>query len=537
MPIHDYIVVGSGCSGAIAAQTLVDGGAKVAMLDVGIKQDGQFNIPNKNYVTLRKTDPKQYRYFIGENAEGVNWGRVGTGAQITPPRKYILNKVNHYTPVQSSTFSNFESLGYGGMGIGWGMQSWEYNKDDLKAAGLDVARMSEAYAYLAHKVGVSASANDATKLTIHNLKPYQPAPKLDRNNNYILKKYQAHKKRFNKRGVILGQTPLSILTKDKGARKKYAYSGMDFYADQGKSAWRPWITVDQLKKKSNFTYIDGYLVLRFVEKKEVTEVHCLEVRTNKTVIFRCRKLILACGTLGSARIVLRSSKKTGVKLPLLSNPYTYIPCVQPRMMGKAVETKKLSFAQLSVFLDKVNLGAQASMASLHSYQSLMLFRVIPQIPLNFVDARILMRYLSSGLIVLGVYHPDVQSKNKYVELVPDAKSPTGDKLKVKYVLSDKEKTEFKAREKKLMKAMRKLGTYPLKRINPGFGSGIHYAGTIPFSNKEQPFTLANSGRLHMTKRVYVADSSGFTFLPSQGLTFSIMANAHAVAKGILDEEH
>jgi len=81
-----------------------------------------------------------------------------------------------------------------------------------------------------------------------------------------------------------------------------------------------------------------------------------------------------------------------------------------------------------------------------------------------------------------------------------------------------------------MKAMRKLGAYPIKRIDLGFGSGIHYGGTLPFSDKKKPFTLSPTGRLHMTKRVYVADSSGFKYLPAQGPTFSIMANAYVVAK-------
>lgn len=536
MKIHDYIVVGSGCSAATAAQTLVEAGVQVTMLDVGIKKDDNLTVPDKDFITLRKTDPQQYQYFIGKNAEGVNWGRVGTGAQITPPRKYILDQVNHFTPVQSSTFSNFESLSYGGMGLGWGLQSWEYNNEDLEATGLDKVRMKDAYVAVVKRIGVCSSDNDATRLTTNSLTNYQPAPQMDRNNTSMYKKYLDHKKRFNRKGVVVGQTPLALLTKNLGDRKKYAYTGMDFYADHGKSAWRPWITVDELKKKPNFSYLDGYLVLRFQEKKDFTEVYCLETNTNKPIVFRCRKLVLGCGALGSARIVLRSFKKYGNKLPLLSNAYTYIPCVQPRLVGKALEPRKLGFAQLSIYLNKAKLGAQASMASLHSYQSLMLFRVIPQVPFNFVDARLLMRYLSSAIIILGVYHPDAPSKSKYIQLVPDRKSPTGDKLKIAYTLSPDEKKEFNSREKKFVKAARKLGAYPIKRINPGFGSGIHYGGTIPFSDEEKVFTLNNSGRLHRTKSVYVADSSGFAYLPSQGLTLSIIANAHAVAKEALNED-
>ena len=84
--------------------------------------------------------------------------------------------------------------------------------------------------------------------------------------------------------------------------------------------------------------------------------------------------------------------------------------------------------------------------------------------------------------------------------------------------------------------MRSLGCYALSKIDPGHGSSIHYAGTLPFSEKEGMFTLAKDGRLHGSKSVYVADGSGFRFLPAKGLTLSLMANAHAVAKGLLNTE-
>jgi choline dehydrogenase-like flavoprotein len=319
MTVHDYIVVGSGCSGAIAAQTLVEAGANVTTLDVGVKNDSAVKIPDKDFLTLRRTDPRQYRYFIGNNADGVSWGKIGTGAQITPPRRFIMNLVNRLTPLQSSTFLSFESLAYGGMGSGWSLQSWEYSKADLLAAGLDYSKMKQAYDYLASTIGVSASNNDATRAVTDSFKNYQPAARMDRNNAYMYKKYLARQKRFNKQGITLGQTPLALLTKNLGGRKKYADTGMGFYSDNGKSAWRPGVTVEQLKKKPNFSYIDGYLVVRFVEKKAFAEVHCLEVATNKQVVFRCRTLVLGTGALASARIVLRSFKNTRTKLPFLSN--------------------------------------------------------------------------------------------------------------------------------------------------------------------------------------------------------------------------
>jgi choline dehydrogenase-like flavoprotein len=83
-------------------------------------------------------------------------------------------------------------------------------------------------------------------------------------------------------------------------------------------------------------------------------------------------------------------------------------------------------------------------------------------------------------------------------------------------------------------ALRQLGCYPIKRMDPGFGSSIHYAGTVPFSAEERTGTTHPGGRLHGTRNVFIADGSGFNYLPAKGVTFTLMANAHAVALAALE---
>ena len=64
----EYVVIGSGCTGAMAAQTLVEKGVKVTMLDVGNHDEKYANIiPQKPFTEIRKTDKEQYKYWLGEN--------------------------------------------------------------------------------------------------------------------------------------------------------------------------------------------------------------------------------------------------------------------------------------------------------------------------------------------------------------------------------------------------------------------------------------------------------------------------------------
>jgi hypothetical protein len=403
---------------------------------------------------------------------------------------------------------------------------------------LNPSAIRKAYEVVADRIGISATNDAAGRHTIGTLTTYQPSAKADRNHQYIQKQYQKRQSRLQGQGLYVGRTPLALLTKDKPGRRGYQYRDMDFYSDNDKSAWRPWITVDQLKRCKNFIYQSSMLAVKFHEKASIVHLVCIDTTTNKEVTFQCRKLVLGSGALGTARIALRSltPKASSKRVPLLSNPHAYIPCVQPAMLGAGSEEHKLGFGQLSYFLDPSGKDESLSVASSYSYQSLMLYRTIGQIPLNYVDAKTINRYLLPGLIILLVQHPDKQSSDKYMQLIKDAKSPTGDKLSIHYELSPEDDAAWKSREKGYMSALRKLKTYPLKRVDPGHGSGIHYAGTLPYSDEEQPLHLSPSGRIHGTKHVYVADSSGFRFLPAKGLTFTLMANAHITAENALHDK-
>jgi len=81
-----------------------------------------------------------------------------------------------------------------------------------------------------------------------------------------------------------------------------------------------------------------------------------------------------------------------------------------------------------------------------------------------------------------------------------------------------------------------MGVYPIKRIDPGAGSSIHYGGSLPFSSNDSVGKSYKSGRLYGTSNVYTVDGSSFKYLPAKGITFSIMANADRVAKHLIDNE-
>jgi len=533
--VHDHIIVGSGCTGAMAAQTLAESGARVLMLDAGIRDDRYKNrFPGKDFIRIRKEEPRQHEFFLGLDFEGLPLQKIGTGAQLTPQRKFMMARTDEWLPVLSENFFPMESLAYGGLGNGWGLGCCVFSDEEMKEAGLDSGEMHRAYQVVSDRIGISGSYDDTKAYTCGTLQGIMDPVSLDRNGRELFMKYERGKAFLNKSGFFMGRPALALLTADRDGRRKYAYRDLDFYSDDEESAYRPSLTVNALKKRNNFRYEAGRLVHSFSEKDGETEVRVINMQTGQQELFRCRKLVLAAGVLSTARVVLRSFSAYDHPLPVLSNYYCYVPCIQPALMGVADEGMKFGYAQAALFHDEKDKSGIA-MASLYSYRSLMMMRLVQQVPLEFGTAREFLRYLMPALMIAGIHFPERNGPGKRLTLKKDAASLSADVLSAEYLYSGEEKRDIAVREKKYLRALRKLGCWPIRRIDPGNGSSIHYAGTLPFSRKEKSFSLSPDGRLHGTRSVFIADGSGFSYLPAKGLTFSLMANAHNVALRVLKE--
>ncbi len=534
METADYIIIGSGCTGAMAAQTLVEKGVQVLMLDGGIT-DSKYagTIPDDDFLSVRKNENAQHEFFIGKDFEGIPFGDVKTGEHLTPPRKFMIEEVNRWMPMLSKNFSPLESLSLGGLGNGWGLGCCVFSNEELKAAGLDAAQMNSAYQTVANRIGISGTKDDAEHYTASSLNNLMPSIHFDSNGKNLFENYSKKKEKLNRQGFYMGRPSLALLTQQKDSRKAYQYKDLDFYCDQDKSAYRPSFTVEELKKKNNFSYRGGLVVMKFEEADGFVTVECKAIYTNETVSFRCRKLILAASCLSTARIVLRSFNAYDVKLPVISNPYSYLPAIQPYLLGKDTDERKIGFAQLSLFHDPQQNNMDVAMGSVYSYRSLMAFHILKETPMGVKDAYRFLQWMMPAFTIVGLFHPERGSEQKYLSLKKDAAQLSGDSLSVNYEQNSSEQQKINANERLFSSALRQLNCFVLKKINPGNGSGIHYAGILPFAETNARFTIHNNGLLGDTKNVFVADGSGIKYLPGKGLTLSLMANAHNVAENAL----
>jgi choline dehydrogenase-like flavoprotein len=527
---YHAIVVGSGPAGANAAAALIERGKSVLMLDVG-DVDARYEqcVPGRPFSDIRRTDEGQHRYMLGDSFEGVSLPGVRVGAQLTPPRMYVTATAARYLRVASRTFAAAESLALGGLGAAWGAGVFPFDESELADWPLGVDVLRPHYEAVAQRIGMSGAVDDLAAF-MQLPASVQPPLEIDANGESLLRAYASRREELNRAGLFMGRPPLAVCTAAFRGRGPHQYRDMEFWADSDRSVYRPRWTVEELKKASAFRYVARQLVLRFEERDGSVAVVTRNVDTGQSGEFHARVLLLGAGTLGTTRIVLRSLRRYGDRVPLLCNPYTYVPVINLRMLGRPARDRRHSLAQLTaIYQPRAGARSRGSVqVQVYSWRSLLTFRLLAESPLPYREGVRMMRLLVPMLGILGINHDDELSEGKHCVL-RRGQDEADDTLEIEYTLTREQAERIERDQARIIGLFRGLGLWPIKRVHPGHGASIHYAGAFPMRADATGLTCDRDGRLAASRAVYLVDGSTFPYLPAKGLTFTIMANADRIA--------
>ncbi|HTO05251.1 MAG TPA: hypothetical protein VL069_16190, partial [Opitutus sp.] len=523
----DVIVVGSGPSGAQAAQTLVEQGCTVTLLDVGLESSDDQSLPaGRSFVELRHGDPAQHNYFLGPNFEGVPLRPLVAAPQVTPPRRHVIGTAAGHVPIEGGHFAAIESHALGGLGSAWGAVSFPYLDLELERSGLVPSQIRPSYERIARRIGICGARDDLTAVR-GPLEVLQPPLIRDHNATGVIATYARKRKRLQRQRLYVGDPMLAALSIPQDGRAAHAGHDLDFWANPGDSVYRPEQTIRALQRRANFSYQGGWRVESFAENDR-DRVVVTAVSKDGAIHreFRARRLVLAAGALGTTRIVLRSLQAVDRPVPLVCNAHLYVPCIHLRQLGKPHAERCHSLAQLTMIYDPTGDRGHLVQAQMYSYRSLLLFRLLKEAPLPQREALWIMRGLAPSFVVWAIEHEDEPSSQSFCRLrsdgVLEAVHPTHPDVEQKR----------RRDESAMMRGMRRLGCWPIRRVHSGPGSSLHYGGQFPPSELESPLTTDGTGRLRNTRAVHIVDGAALRYLPAKGLTLTLMANADRVALAI-----
>ncbi len=531
----DVIVVGSGAAGVHAALPLLEAGLSVAMLDVG-HEDRRYRdlVPQTSFERLRRDDPGQHRYLLGDDFEGIPDSRVGAGAQLTPPRQHVLRDAATLAPTLTQDFAALQSFALGGLGGAWGAVSFPFLDSELERCGLPAAELRPHYEAVAQRVGVSGCADDDLAPWRGPLAALQPPLEADHNAALMMARYARRREHFARAGFAVGRPLMSILTQPLGERSANPCHDTDFWGNAGHSVWRPELMLEELRRHRRFSYHRPFIALGFDERPDgLVQVRASDLGRGGEAVFRARALVLAAGALGSTRIALRSLGAYDRPVPFVCNAHSYLSGLHPRALGRPHAERCHSMAQLTLLYDPTRRRDPLVQAQMYSYRSLMLLRVVDELPLSYREGLRLLRALLPSLVVWVVQHEDRPGPGKFCVLRRGA-SEREDRLEIGYREDAAEQAERLAAERAIAGALARLGCWPLRRSSPGHGSSIHYGGQLPLAREGGELTTEPGGRLRPTRAVYVADGASLAVLPAKGPTLTLMAMGRRVGATVAE---
>lgn len=524
----DVIIVGSGVSGVAAALSLAQRGFRPTVLDVG--QVAPPGTPLRGNFYRRRETEDCFDVMIGREYEQLRGQRRGMPpipAKLTAPRmRFISNGGEQFSPLRQKGYAAIQSFAAGGLANAWGAGLYRCTDRDLQSFPIRAADLAPYYDRLTEEIGISGQSDDLAPF-FGDDRGLQPPLRLSRKAGWLFDRYERKRSALNARGVFLGRPRLGVLSQPKDDRPACNYDNLEFWEPNLPCIYTPALTLRKLVDRGLISYRKGLLVESWSRSEGAITVRASNPLTGEQVSIRTRRLMLAAGAIGSARLALRSRNDFTTRLPLLDNPAIQVPMVLPRFIGSGLDTDCFGLTQLNLVLDRADFGkpVQASILEITSPARSEFYSHIPFAAQGRLTA---IRYMVPAMLVMQVFLPGSRQEAASLRLADDGA------LEIEAIPAKPDPRLVPL----LTWALRKLGaiTHRSLMMTPPPGQGIHYAGTLAMSESAAgPYACDRVGRLACEPGVYVLDGSTFPSLPAKNYSLTMMANAMRIADHAANE--
>ena len=236
-----------------------------------------------------------------------------------------------------------------------------------------------------------------------------------RGRSNILDRFRARKAYFQQQGITIGRSRLAVLTVAHNGRVPYTYDNLEFYRPYDPAVYNPVFTLDDLVARNRVTLQAGYCVSHYREVTDGVEVIARNLKTDSFETFRCRRLILAAGTLGSTKIVLESNRDYESRLPILDNPMACIPLFLLGRIGAELEVNEGALGQLNVIYDDAE-SVDLLQGTVYGTTGPLRSDVLFQFPLSISANLTWVRYLSPAMALVMLFYPGRRDPANYIRL-------------------------------------------------------------------------------------------------------------------------
>jgi len=294
-------------------------------------------------------------------------------------------------------------------------------------------------------------------------------------------------------------------------------------------------TFDRLLATGRVNYRPGLMALKVAEDEQGPLALVKSIETSAVEVLRADRIFVACGGVGTTRLVLGSLEGTTHRVELLESAQFLLPALSLHPVGDPAVDRDFTLNQFNMVYDDTGMGLD--LIQVHFYPN------NPAVERQFPS-------FVQGAAFAGLRSSTLKRLSVGLGYLPSWASPTatlraraaGEHSLPDLELERKNPKILPPMLRRFLSAMLKSGAQldlwpvvPMVTVSEVTKS-YHFGGTFPMSKDRSGYRTDTLGRLERWEKIHLIDGSVFPSIPATTFTLTVMANAHRIANAVHQQE-
>jgi ferredoxin len=525
------LIIGSGAAAAGAARALnYRENLEITVIDIGL----QLETDRQQLVSALASSPPDK--WDAETIEHISKQPVVSSTRGVPEKRvfgsdYPFRNAGQLAglTVANGGATSLISSAYGGFSNVWGSQIMPFTEPTFNSWPVNAATIRPHYEAILDHIPFAGEEDDLAA-SFPLMGSPAPLPSMSLRSLRVLNTYEKHRSRLNDRGITLGKARLAFEAKECircGMCMTGCPYGLIYSAAQ---------TFNELRRANRVTLHSGFLALKIIEEANQVTVITKEIATGQLRRFEADRVYVACGAIGTTRLVANSLGLFDTDLPMLESRQFILPFLSLRATEDPRNERDFTLNQFNMIVAPD--GGSIDISTLHFYTFNTAF--IDGLPsvLRARSAEWLQVQLLRRLTVAFGYLPSwnsprlrihVGSQRDHLDLpefhISSEAPPSGQSQMLRAILL------------RITQSAQLLDLYPvipMLRLS-AVGKSYHWGGSFPhMTDRSTVFSSDSFGRVGSWERTHLVDASVFPTVPATTYGLTVMANAHRIASESLE---
>ena len=466
-------------------------------------------------------DADQWRMLVGQQYEALDNLDAASPKFRVPLYSPLFRGFNERYRVRTQGFTSVGTLTGGGLATAWGAGISMFDDHDLAEYPLSLRDLLPSYQRVSKRIGVSGTNDDDMSATLGHDDDLLPPTECNASTQALLSRYR--QRRSPQRGFLLGRGRNAVLTRALGDRGGCTHCGRCLWGCPHKAIWAATYDLPALKQHANFKHIAGCFATALVKREDGWRI-LAESADADSAHFDGKRVMLACGAIGSAKLVLDALGMREEDVPLQTSPVAGFAVLVARTRPRALADHHLfALSQLCFKVAAPQLRGGYAFGHLFPADGIPTAEFIRHAGASYPLSRSVARFLQPLLLVGNCYFDGAYTKHTL------RLTASGEIAIIGGTANDLPDHAAAVR-KRLAAELRRHRTFLPRR---GFrlsapGADVHYGATVPMRRSPRPNEANALGEVRGLPGVHVVDGAALTRLAAKPHTFTMMANADRI---------